>query len=206
MRAITRPIGIVAVALVVGFASAACVPEPTATSTPTATPTPVPTVTSTTSPDPSPTADTGLPAACEDAYTAEMLAQLEATLPPLNDPGITMLSTQNADLLDLIDAAQSTLRCTWGPPSEHGIATNITAIGQTQGAAILASLQGTGFGCETLAGGTVCRIEQRGVTQDDVEYSRGEIHYIGEDGWIATAWLNVDTAGYIEDMVTAIWG
>ncbi|MFE5411178.1 hypothetical protein [Microbacterium sp. NPDC056569] len=147
-----------------------------------------------------------VPAACEEIYSAAMLAQLQSANPPLNDPGVTMLSTENADLLEIIHGGAPTLRCSWGQPSEYGLATNVTAIDAEQQQAVLAALPAAGFGCEALGDGTVCRIEQRGVTLDDQEYTRGETHYVGGGGLVTTAWINFAPEGYTEDVVATLWG
>ncbi|MBW9119200.1 hypothetical protein JNB63_03760 [Microbacterium trichothecenolyticum] len=146
------------------------------------------------------------PGACEEIYSAAMLAQLQSANPPLNDPGVTMLSTENADLLEIIHSGAPTLRCSWGQPSEYGLATNVTAIDAGQEEAVLAALPQAGFGCEPLGGGTVCRIEQKGVTLDDEEYTRGETHYVGGGGLVTTAWINFAPEGYTEDIVATLWG
>lgn len=185
-----------------------CRPEPAATpsSSPSVTvknPTPDPSVTPIETQKPQ--AQFEVPPACEQIYSAGMLAQLQAANPPLNDPGVTMLSTENADLLEIIHSGAPTLRCSWGKPSEYGLATNVTAIDAEQSAAILAALPAAGFGCEALGAGTVCRIEQRGVTLDDKEYTRGETHYVGAGGVVTTAWINFAPEGYTEDIVATLW-
>ena len=147
-----------------------------------------------------------VPASCEDIYSDAMLALLQSENPPLNDPGVTMLSTENADLLEVLHSGAPTLRCSWGQPSEVGLATNVTAIDAEQAAAIESALPAAGFGCEELGEGTVCRIEQRGVTLDDEEYTRGETHYIGDGGVVTTAWINFNPDGYTEDVVATLWG
>ena len=186
-----------------------CRPEPAATptSTPTVTmeqPTPGPSVSPIETEKPQ--AGFEVPGSCEEIYSAGMLAQLQGSNPPLNDPGVTMLSTENADLLDIIHGGAQTLRCSWGEPSEYGLATNVTAIDAEQSGAILGALPAAGFGCEALGEGTVCRIEQRGVTLDDEEYTRGETHYIGDGGLVTTAWIDFAPEGYTEDIVATLWG
>ena len=186
-----------------------CRPEPAATptSTPTVTmeqPTPGPSVSPIETEKPQ--AGFEVPGSCEEIYSAGMLAQLQGANPPLNDPGVTMLSTENADLLDIIHGGAQTLRCSWGEPSEYGLATNVTAIDAEQSGVILGALPAAGFGCEALGEGTVCRIEQRGVTLDDEEYTRGETHYIGDGGLVTTAWIDFAPEGYTEDIVATLWG
>lgn len=193
----------------VALLATGCRPEPSGTPEPSGSatveqPTPGPSVTpiETELPD----AGFEMPATCEEIYSAAMLAQLQSENPPLNDPGVTMLSTENAALLEIIDSGAPTIRCSWGQPSEVGLATNVTTIDAEQAAAISAALAQAGFGCEALGDGTVCRIEQRGVTLDDQEYTRGETHYIGEGAVVTTAWINFNPEGYTEDVVATLWG
>ncbi|MFB7893383.1 hypothetical protein ACFC1I_14370 [Microbacterium sp. NPDC056044] len=186
-----------------------CRPEGEAapSSSPSATveePTPEPSATPTATETPQ--ASFEVPGACEEIYSAAMLAELQSANPPLNDPGVTMLSTENADLLEIVHGGAPTLRCSWGKPSEYGLATNVTAIDADQQNAVLAALPAAGFGCEALGDGTVCRIEQKGITLDDNEYTRGETHYVGDGGLVTTAWINFAPEGYTEDVVATLWG
>jgi hypothetical protein len=193
----------------------ACAPEPgeptpSATSPrPTATESPSP-GTATATPTPSSTAAEGdqiaLPAACEDIYSAEMLASLNAQAPPLNDPGVTMHSTQNAEVLEILYSGIPTLRCSWGMPSEFGLATNVSIVDAAQSAAILGALQVSGFGCVEQGGGTICRIEQSRIDMDDSEVRLGETHFVRGNGWVSTAWINFAPEGYTEDIVDTLWG
>jgi hypothetical protein len=193
----------------VALLATGCRPEPAASPTPSGSvtvdePTPGPSVT----PIETELPDAGLevPASCEQIYSAAMIGQLQADGLPLNDPGVTMLSTADSTLLDLIHSGAPTLRCTWGHPSEYGLATNVTAISAEQEAELGSVLASAGYGCEPLGDGTVCRIEQRGVSLDDQEYKNGETHYIGAGAVVTTAWLNIDPAGYTEDIVATLWG
>ncbi|WP_019182166.1 hypothetical protein [Microbacterium yannicii] len=197
-----------ATAAVVALATG-CQPEPEQTPVPTSTqsvdaPTPGPSVTpiETELPD----AAFELPGSCEEIYSAEMRAQLQSTNPPLNDPGVTMLSTENAEMLEIIHSGAPTLRCSWGQPSEFGLATNVTVVDTAQAEAVAQALPAAGFGCEPLGEGTVCRIEQQGITLDDEEYARGETHYLGEGAVVTTAWINFSPDGYTEDIVATLWG
>lgn len=196
----------------IALSAVGCRPEPATTpsasrSTPTSvTPkaTPGPSVTPIETDKPQ--AGFEVPGACEQIYSAAMLAQLQASNPPLNDPGVTMLSTENADLLEIIHGGAPTLRCSWGQPGEYGLATDVTAVDADQAAAVRDALAAAGFGCEALGDGTVCRIESKGVTFDDEEYRRGETHYVGGGALVTTAWINFAPEGYSEDIVSTLWG
>lgn len=146
-----------------------------------------------------------VPTACEEIYSPAMLSSLEEDNPPLNDPGVTMLSTQDVNLIQIIDRGAPTIRCSWGKPGEYGLATNVTAVDADQSDFIAKELAASGFACEPLGDGTVCRFEQKGVTLDDEPYTGGETHYLGGGGWVSTAWINFAPKGYTEDIVATIW-
>lgn len=209
MAALLRRLAIAAVGgAVVCLIAAGCQPEPSPTAS--ASPTPTPTI-SVGPPSPTPIETEKpqvetLPAACEDVYSAAMLASLNQQIPPLNDPGVTMLSTQNVDLIELLDSGIPTLRCSWGGPSEYGMATNISLIDAGQSSSVLATLGSSGFACEEYADGYLCSIAEGGVDFDDQQYEFGEIHYVTEDVWVATSWLNFRPEGVTEDIVQHLWG
>lgn len=146
-----------------------------------------------------------LPDSCEDIYSAGMRSTLDAQVPPLNDPGVSLLSTDQAPLLELL-ASVSTLRCTWGAPSEVGMATNVSVIDPSQMAAVTRALTDAGFGCETSAAATICRIEQRGVSLDDNPYERGETQAVSAATglWVSTSWININPDGYTEDILATL--
>jgi hypothetical protein len=194
------PAAVAAAALAVLLSG--CVPEPASSPAPSGSTAPA-SASAAPSEAPTETPAAGLPADCADVYTADLRATLEGEGLPLNDPGITMYSTQNATLLELLDTVP-TLRCTWGAPGEVGLATNVSLIDAGQSATVSDALAAAGFGCEDADGATICRIEQRGVTLEDAEYVRGETHALRGDLWIATGWLNLDPEGYTEDILATL--
>jgi len=204
-RPLLRVAAAIAGAVVVAAMATACQPEPGAspssTSTPSGratpsasaeTPRPTPSPIETNLPD----AGFALPERCEDLYSAEMLASLQAAAPPLNDPGVTMNSTQNVEALELLSSGIPTMRCSWGGPSEFGLATNVSVVDAARTAALVEALRSGGFGCESVWEGTLCQIEQRTVDLDDQEVALGESHFIRGDGWVSTAWVNFNPEGY----------
>ncbi|GAB3604248.1 hypothetical protein [Microbacterium aureliae] len=205
MRAAPRLALVAGLAVVLSIAAAGCRPEPSPSAT--GSPEPTPSIAEpTTGPSPTPIEtnlpqDDALPERCEDVYSLDMLDLLDAENPPLNDPGVTMLSTEYVPLIEVIESGAPTLRCTWGAPSERGLSTNITVVDQTQEQAVLDTLRAEGFGCSEQLGGQLCEIEQRGVTFDDVEYVRGETHHVAEGLWVATSWINFMPDGYTTDIV-----
>jgi len=197
------------VALLVAGAAlvTACQPEPGPSPSPTVTPvTPKPEPTEPT-PIESNMPDAGIevPTACEDIYSADMLASLNQQNPPLNDLGVTMLSTEVVDGIEILESGVTTLRCSWGKPSEFGLATNVTVIGADQAETLQAAMLDAGFGCGDELGGTVCRVEQRTIDLDDNEVIHGEVHVLRDSVWISTRYINFTPDGYTEDIVATLW-
>lgn len=180
-------------------ASASDAPRPTETTEP---------APETTEPAPDATGKPGafaLPETCEDVWTPEMFAELSSTA--LNDPGVTMLSTEVVEALELLDVVPS-LRCTWGQPSEWGIATTVAAVDEAQGAALADALRAEGFAC---ADGEVQRCERSqtlpGEVEGEPETTLGETHLIGDGGWVASHWLNAEVEPEYSDSIAAqLWG
>jgi hypothetical protein len=154
-----------------------------------------------TSPTPEPVADISIPVSCEDIYSPDMIALLEGENPPLNDPGVTMESTENPALLEVLHSGAQTLRCSWGLPSSYGLATNVTILDEGQADAVRGALTSGGFSCGDLDRGTVCRVQQ-----GDEENAFGESHYLRANGWVSTRWINFGPRGYTEDIVSTLWG
>ncbi|MGN8553989.1 UNVERIFIED_CONTAM: hypothetical protein OHV15_15525 [Microbacterium sp. SLM126] len=208
-RIAVRSLGAIALLSVAAALIVGCRPEPGPDASVDATPSISPRPTGA-SPTPIetelPGAEFDVPEGCEELYSASMLASLNADNPPLNDPGVTMLSTQDVDLIQIIDGGVPTIRCSWGLPGEYGLATNVTAIDAGQEEFITSELAASGAACEPLGSGTVCRFEQKGVTQDDQVYTSGETHYVGDGGWVSTSWINFAPKGYTEDIVDTVWG
>ena len=200
----------VVAALTVSLGLAGCQPEPSPTDSPSASPSasasPSP---SAPSPTPTETAAAGddieLPTACEQLYSPAMLASLQQR-GPLNDPGVTMTSTQNVSALELLTSGIPTIRCSWGVPSETGLATNVSIVDATQSAALLDGLVGAGFACEPTDGGTLCRFEKTMVDLDDNIVVLGEEHVLRGNGWVSTATIDFDSEGYTEDIMATLWG
>lgn len=198
--------GALALVVLSTFALAGCTAAPAPTPTSTGDPTPEITTlgaspSTSETPSPEPPADISIPASCEDIYSAEMLSLLQAGNPPLNDPGVTMDSTEVPEALEVLASGAQTLRCSWGLPSSYGLATNVTIVAPDQIDAVRNALDAAGFACGDLAGGTVCRIEQT-----EEENSFGESHYFRANGWVSTRWINFGPQGYTEDVVATLWG
>ncbi|MGC5169440.1 hypothetical protein ACPW96_05715 [Micromonospora sp. DT81.3] len=192
---------------------AACAPQTPPATTPSESPssTPRPTATGSAAPSESPTPvateDPGssidLPAACEDIYSEELLATIADM--PLNDPGVTLLSTEMTAGLEILETAP-TIRCSWGLPSDFGLATNVTIVDAAQTQSLEQSMRDTGMECADYEQGTLCRIETEHLGEDDVVAKTGETHYLRGNGWVSTHWINFAPEGYTEDIVATLWG
>ncbi|OZD55463.1 hypothetical protein CH252_06250 [Rhodococcus sp. 06-1477-1B] len=205
MSPFVRAVTLGGVALVAIGTLTACVPEAAPGDRPSSSAagaSSAPAGSATPSASPSPTG-TALPASCDDIYSAGMRATLTADVPPLNDPGVTLLSTDQAPLLELLDVVP-TLRCSWGEPGDKGLSTNVSVVTAAQADTVRGTLSSSGFGCETDGDATVCRLEQRGVSLDDKPYERGETQAVSGGYWITTSWVNIDPDGYTKDILAVL--
>ncbi|MFI8594728.1 hypothetical protein ACIGCK_09930 [Microbacterium sp. NPDC078428] len=199
-----RALALFGTASVAALLLVGCVAQPTPVPTSTGDPSPDP---STATPDPShsaspeASADIEMPASCEDIYSAGMLALLEEQNPPLNDPGVTMHATQVVTALEIIESGAPTLRCSWGVPSEVGLATNVTVVDASQAALVREALSTEGFTCADDEAGTRCA-----RSGEDEIAAFGETHHLHGNGWVATRWINFDPPGYTDDVVATLWG
>lgn len=209
MTAVFRGAAAVAAAALV-VALAGCAPEPGASVTPSASESAASPPSSTSSDAPSTAVPSAsgfaLPAVCESVYSAGMLATLQAQVPPLNDPGVTLFSTQNAAALEVLDSGIATLRCSWGRPSESGLATNVSVIDAEQAATVQSALEADGIACEQVLGGTRCVIEQQRIDLDDNLVTTGEQHFFRDGGWVSTAYVGALPDGYTQDIAETLWG
>ncbi|SIT77975.1 hypothetical protein [Microbacterium sp. RU33B] len=204
-----RILGVAAALSIATLALAGCQPEPTPSAssspTPTASAAPSPSATGSPTPTLGPD-DITLPADCDSIYSPAMRAALEAADPPLNDPGLTLGSSQIVEALELLDSGIPTLRCTWGVPSEQGLATNVSLIAQEQAQELIVALQAVGFLCDPVASGTLCALERTTIDLDDNQVSLGESHFFRGNGWVSTSWVGFIVDGYTEDVAATLWG
>ncbi|WP_159499905.1 hypothetical protein [Microbacterium sp. 18062] len=207
IRTLTAAAALAAAVLVL----AACVPEPASTSSPSSPSSPTatgggaptatgePTVDATEAPTDRPqVTEISLPASCEALYSAQMRATLDASLPPLNDPGVTLASTDVASALGLLESGVPTLRCSWGTPSENGLSTNVSILAVDDVPRLQDVLAAAGFTCADAVGGILC-------TSSGGD-GRGESHFLRGNGWVATAWIGALPDGYTEDIAATLWG
>ena len=135
-----------------------------------------------------------------------MRSELEANVAPMNDPGITMPSTHVADALAMLESGPPVLRCTWGYPSERGIATTVAVIDPAAASDLIAALGNAGFTCGDAQGGTLCRFDETLLDFEDNLVDKGETHFFRGNGWVSTVWLDYGPTGYTEDVAAMIWG
>lgn len=152
-----------------------------------------------------PSEDLALPASCDDLYPADLRATLDTDIAPLNDPGVTMYSTENAEALTVLESGIPSLRCTWGTPSDRGIATTVSLVSPEQSQLITESLTTAGFGSEEASGGEYFRTSQQVLSMDDQVVELGETHFFRGNAWVATRWINYGPASYTPGIVSALW-
>lgn len=216
VRSSSRAATLVVLGMVVAGSLAACAPEPAPSASASAPSSSVPTDAAPSSPTPTSAApsatpsdaaaaDIELPAACPEIYSPAMLETLNRDTPPLNDPGVTLLTTEITTGLEILDVAP-TIRCSWGLPSGFGLATSVTIVDADQADALSQALLEKGLACEDHRGGTLCRIQGDDREGETIVASFGETHFLGGNGWVATHWINVDPEGYSEDIIDTLWG
>lgn len=179
--------------------------------TPEETPTPRPSLSPPLTPSPSATLTPvpeviELPEDCGSLFDEDFIAEMESTGLPLNDPGITMTSTELTAGLTLLEN-EASLRCTWGVPSEVGLATTIALVTEAQADSIIAEAEMEDFECSTVSWSeTRCTFVFRDDDADFGAVAHGEEHVLRGNAWIATRWLEVEIPGYTDDIVAKIWG
>ena len=144
------------------------------------------------------------PTDCQQIYSADMFASLQATGLPLNDASVDgSLGTTDDDLAAVI-SANSTFKCSWGSAGEYGLNTNITQVTAETSAAVLARLDELGFDCSEESQGMRC-IQSDTVTDELGTYRTGESHFVRGGVWVATHWVNFAPSGYTQDVVASLW-
>lgn len=206
---ITRSVAAIGLLALVAAGAAACVPEPDADPTDqpeTTAPETSPSETAapdTTEPTPEP-AGFEMPADCASVYSDDMFESLDgADGFPLNDPGLTMLSSEVVGALEVLDQVDA-LRCTWGVASEIGIATTVAEIDDAQADALRAALEQSGFSCVD-GEPEVCSLKNT-INGDAGQSESTETHVFGGGGWAATRELNSSVEPeYSESIAAALW-
>ena len=117
-----------------------------------------------------------------------------------------MTSTQVVPALEILTSGIPTIRCSWGVPSETGLATNVSIVDADQSAALLTGLIESGFACEAIDGGNVCLYAQTTLNLDDNVVELTEAHILRGNGWVSTATIDFAPEGYTEDILATLWG
>ncbi len=151
--------------------------------------------------DPPSVVGTVIPGDCEEIYLPLMFERLPSLYPPLNDPTMADPNFSNTDELEEHLRSLEYLQCTWGAAGEDGIVTAVARVTEEQSAQALAILEEGDFACNDLQQGTRC--VSREETDGDVV---GETHFLRDDVWLSSLWLNAPVRGYTENMIAALWG
>ncbi|OAZ45776.1 hypothetical protein A9Z40_01365 [Microbacterium arborescens] len=146
-----------------------------------------------------------LPSSCDELFAGDLRATLDAEIAPLNDPGVTMYSTENAEALTVLESGVPSLRCTWGTPSDRGIATTVSIVSPAQSDLIVDALTSSGFGSEEASGGMYFRTSQRMLSMDEEVVDLGETHFLRGNVWVATRWVNYGPDAYTPGIVAQLW-
>lgn len=157
------------------------------------------------SPDFVPSAADLIPPDCVDAYTPEVFALLEQSIPPLNDPGVTFGPLDNAEAQDIQFDAGVQLRCNWGMPSEVGIVTEFSALNESQTSAVIDALLLEGYTQSTLDGGVMLTRSEEFSSPISSSSVSHQASYFRDGVWFASLQLNIEIPGYNEGIVSAIW-
>lgn len=173
--------------------------------------TPEPSLVPPTGPAPSPTQshvlvtdEIDLPRDCATLFDEDFIQMMEEGHAPLNDPGLSMSST-SLERGQALLATHEHLRCTWGVPSEVGMATTVMIVSNEKAQAVMEEAAGGDFLCGTIsATERRCDFYETGASEMG-GYSWGEEHVWRGNAWIATRWLNLDVPGYTDGIVAALW-
>ena len=82
----------------------------------------------------------------------------------------------------------------------------MSIVDAAQSAAVVGCPAGSGFACEPIDGGTVCRFERTVITQDDVQVSLTETHVLRGNAGCRLRRIDFEAEGYSEDIVATLWG
>ena len=189
-------IGILMLALV-GCAPEAA-PSPSPTHSPSATVSHEPT------PSPEPSEAMSLPESCDQVFSPALRERFEGDGLPLNDPTLTMPSTEIAGAANLL-ATLDSLRCAWGVASEVGIATALALVDAEQAASLQEAFTADGLECVETDGATRCTIQVEFDDEGGGGGAGGEIHLLRDGVWVSTKWLNTDMTGYLDDIEATLW-
>jgi hypothetical protein len=185
-------------AAVVSGCSSTPAPESSKAASPAPSETPRPTPSAVATPD---AVGVVLPGSCEDIYGPAMFKGLQEDLPPLNDESMAEPNFSNNDELEKLLTSLKYLKCTWGGAGEVGIVTAVARVSEKQSDQAIEIMESGGFDCYDQLKGTRC------VTREETGGNTlGESHFLRDDVWVSTFWLNAPIRGYTENIVEAIWG
>jgi hypothetical protein len=156
-----------------------------------------------------------VPASCDDLYSADFRATLEAQGFGLNpaDKDLSQyksIGSEDYQLAALIEDALSSpatpgLTCQWlaiaGASLETGLRSNVLAVPDAVSAQAMARLEAMSFSKTSSSGGIRYSYEEHTENGDF-----GESHYFRNGLWLATAWTGFGPDGYTAAMAASIFG
>jgi hypothetical protein len=146
-----------------------------------------------------------LPAHCEDAFSPQYFAlRTQYPFNPLNHETVADSWILPMEELEALRTGLPHLRCTWAAAGEEGILGSINDVTPAEAGGVLLQLKEEGYDCIAHRQGTTCSIglainEENGATVS------GEEHFLRDNIWISTWWLNIDIAGYNDDIIDVLW-
>lgn len=149
----------------------------------------------------------GIPTDCAEIYTRDWASEFAPLV--LNpawtlEPGSGVHLGSNDETAAELLTANAVITCTWATPnggSDRGLTTNVAAVSEAERAAMSAHFGANGYACYEELEGTRCVIE----TAPSPDGQSGESHFLRDDVWIATHWVNTGPDGYTHDIVAAIF-
>jgi hypothetical protein len=188
-------------ALIVVFALAACTPTPTATPAPTASALPSAGESASASPSPSPAF--AVPD-CDDIYTPLLISTLVAEgRTPLGDTSTAVgggWGTFDAGIETILSAIKDRISCTWVlPTSESGSTTSVAVLDAASRTALVAAFAAGGFTASTTSSGDLFTLS---VEADFLTYT--ESHLITAEVWIGSVYAFGDADILTLDAAVAV--
>lgn len=149
-----------------------------------------------------------IPGSCDGIYTRDWSADfaplvLNPAWTETPDSGVRFGSRDEFAVAML--ESTTVVTCKWGSPngaSDRGVTTNVARIDPRRAAEVTAHFETVGYRCYEELDGMRCVTE----TEPSPDGQAGESHFLRDDVWVATLWVNAGPDGYTHDIVAAIFG
>ena len=158
-------------------------------------------------PAPTATTDGPHPSTCDELYSPAIVAAFgDLVLNPAwvaEENSDVNRGSGDPELIALIDATGERLTCVWANAnggSGLGLTTELVWVTPEQSTKIQSRLTAAGMNCYEELGGMRCLIE----TTEDGELV-GESHFLRDDIWLATRYVNTGPDGYTHDIIANVW-